>query len=48
MTLIMADKRNHLLYELINDLKRIVRELGKSNMIMKSEIEEIIKRYEKQ
>ena len=34
------------LEELLTELKRLVRNLGKSNMIHKDEIEEIIKRYE--
>lgn len=33
--------------KILDDLKRVVRNLGKSNMIMKSEIEEIINRYSK-
>jgi len=33
--------------EIINELKRLLRNLGKSNMIMKSEIENLINRYSK-
>jgi len=36
------------LEELLTELKRLVRNLGKSNMIHKDEIEEIIVKYERQ